>query len=209
MKFDVETYLGAVTRSVETLKRQGEPMRAVTLSRSYATTAEDLWDAIVNPERSRRWFLPISGDLKLGGHYQLEGNAGGTIERCEPPRHLYVTWEFGGGVSWVELRLEPKGQEAELTLVHICPINDHWTKFGPGAVGIGWDLGLLGLVGYLAGTPFDEATFSASSEGKAYMRGSAEGWRRADIASGEAESRATHAARQTAAFYTGETAEGA
>lgn len=209
MKFDVETYLGAVTRSVETLERDGEAMRAVALGRNYATTVADLWDAIVSPERLRRWFLPISGELKPGGRYQLEGNAGGTIERCEPPRHLFVTWEFGGGVSWVEVRLEEKGEETRLTLVHICPINDHWTKFGPGAVGVGWDLGLLGLVGHLAGTPFDEATFSASAGGKAYMRGSADDWRRADIACGEEESQATRAARQTAAFYTGETIEDA
>lgn len=206
MKFDVEAYLGAVTRSVETQERDGKPMRAVTLSRSYPTTVEDLWDAITSPERLPRWFLPISGELKLGGRYQLQGNAGGTIERCEPPRHLYVTWEFGGGMSWVDVRLEPAGGEARLVLAHICPVDDHWKKFGPGAVGVGWDLGLAGLAGHLTGVVFDEATFSASDEGKAFMRGSAEGWRQADIASGEEESQAAEAARQTAAFYTGEAA---
>ena len=31
---------------------------------------------------------PISGDLRLGGRYQLQGNAGGEILVCEPPQHL-------------------------------------------------------------------------------------------------------------------------
>ena len=56
----------------------------VILARTYDTTIDDLWDACTNPDRIPRWFLPISGDLRLNGRYQLEGNAGGTIERCEP-----------------------------------------------------------------------------------------------------------------------------
>ena len=42
MDFDVEGHLGAVERSVSPLERDGQPARAVTLSRSYATTVEDL-----------------------------------------------------------------------------------------------------------------------------------------------------------------------
>lgn len=38
-----------------------------------------MWDACTDPERIPRWFLPISGDLRLNGRYQLEGNAGGAI----------------------------------------------------------------------------------------------------------------------------------
>ena len=67
---------------------------------------EDLWDVLTNAERIPRWFLPISGELELGGRYQLEGNAGGVITACEPPLHFTVTWEFGRDVSWAEVRLE-------------------------------------------------------------------------------------------------------
>src|SRR5690606_22050656 len=56
---------------------QGRPARVARLMRSYPTTQDDLWDAITNPERIPRWFMPVSGDLRPGGHYQLEGNAGG------------------------------------------------------------------------------------------------------------------------------------
>jgi hypothetical protein len=67
MKFNFHAYLGAVTRTVTVLEREGKPARNVTLERLYDTTADDLWDAVTNPERLPRWFLPVSGELKLGG----------------------------------------------------------------------------------------------------------------------------------------------
>ena len=105
MGFDFESHLGAVERSVSLLERDGLPAGAVTLSRSYATTVEDLWDAVTNGERIPRWFLPISGELELGGRYQLEGNAGGVITACERPStfraHMGVRRgrQLGGGTS--------------------------------------------------------------------------------------------------------------
>ena len=121
MGFDVESHLGAVERSVSSLERDGQPARAVTLARSYATTVEDLWDAVTNGERIPRWFLPISGELEPGGRYQLEGNAGGAIAACEPLSHFALTWEFGGDVSWVEVSVSDDGAgRAQLTLTHIA-----------------------------------------------------------------------------------------
>jgi uncharacterized protein YndB with AHSA1/START domain len=86
--------------------REGEA-RVVTVARSYGAPLEDVWDACTNAERIPRWLLPVSGELRLGGRYQLEGNAGGVIERCDPPRGFTATWEYGGEVSWIELRLTP------------------------------------------------------------------------------------------------------
>jgi len=39
-----------------------------------------------------RWFLPLHGDLREGGSFQLEGNAGGDILTCTPPQLLRVTF---------------------------------------------------------------------------------------------------------------------
>lgn len=50
MTFDFKTQLSAVERSVTALQRDGQPARNVTLSRSYATTADDLWQACTDPE---------------------------------------------------------------------------------------------------------------------------------------------------------------
>ena len=211
MDFDFEQHLGVVERSVSDLERDGQPARAVTLARSYDTTPADLWNAMTDPERLPRWFLPIRGDLRLGGRYQLQGNASGVITECEPPVRLALTWEFGGGLSWVEVDLAPDGPgRARLTLTHTALASDPPDGYGPGAVGVGWDLSLLGLAIHLdrpdAPKP-DEAEFAASAEGRAFIVGSSEGWGRASIAAGTDAATARAAAGRTSAFYTGEVAE--
>src|SRR3954454_23797181 len=112
--------LGLILRSVSTVDLDGRPARRSVLARTYPTTASDLWDALTNPDRIPRWFLPVSGDLRVGGRYQFEGNAGGEVLGCDPPRSFEVTWEFGGDISWVtiELRGEAGGGETRLELRH-------------------------------------------------------------------------------------------
>ncbi|NED57183.1 polyketide cyclase, partial [Micromonospora aurantiaca] len=88
--------INAVRRTVGERVLEAGTARTSTISQVYDTDVEDLWDAVTNPERIPRWFLPISGDLRLGGRYQLEGNAGGTIETCDPPKGYSATWEYGG-----------------------------------------------------------------------------------------------------------------
>ena len=211
MGLDVEGHLGAVERSVSSLERDGQPARAVTLSRSYATTVEDLWDAVTNGERIPRWFLPISGDLEPGGRYQLEGNAGGVITVCERLYHFALTWEFGEDVSWVEVRFsDGEPGRARLTLTHTAHLSEHWGEYGPGAVGVGWELGLMGLATHLTQPTEpkpDEAAFATSPDGKSFITGSSEKWGRAAVAAGTELDAARAAARRTTAFYTGESTE--
>ncbi len=208
MNLNAETHLAAVHRSVSFLERDGQSASAVTLSRSYSTTLEDLWDAGTSAERIPRWFMPVSGDLELGGRYQLEGNAGGTVTACEPLSHLALTWEFGGDVSWVEIRLSEDGTgEARLTLTHTALLSEHWDQYGPGAVGVGWEMGLLGMALHIEQPEepkLDEEAFATSPEGKALLTGSSEAWADAAIAAGTAPEIARAAAGRTTAFYTGE-----
>ena len=86
--FDVAKHLGAVTRAVEDSTHGDTPVKVVVASRTYATDVDDLWTAITDPERIPRWFAPVSGDLRLGGRFQVEGNAGGEVLACEAPEHL-------------------------------------------------------------------------------------------------------------------------
>ena len=79
MAIDVFRQIGAITRALSSREVEGKPARVLTASRTYDTGRAELWDALTNIERIPRWFMPISGDLRLGGHYQLEGNAGGEI----------------------------------------------------------------------------------------------------------------------------------
>ena len=105
---------GAEFRRVENREYLGKPALVAVALRTYDTMVEDLWDTITTPERLVRWLLPVEGDLKHGGRYQLEGNAGGTITRCERPEALELTWEIMGGTNWVNVRLAP--DKAERTI---------------------------------------------------------------------------------------------
>jgi uncharacterized protein YndB with AHSA1/START domain len=204
---DVSHQISAVRRTLGDRVLEGKEARVLTISQVYDTDVDDLWDACTNPERIPRWFLPVSGELKLGGKYQLEGNAGGTVERCDPPKSFAATWEFGGNVSWIEVRLTPEGGGARFELEHVAHIDERWDEFGPGAVGIGWDGALVGLVLHLSapGTAVDPEAAMAwmmSPEGIRFMTASNEAWYKADVAAGADPAEARAAADRTLKAYT-------
>jgi len=177
--------------------------RTVLLRRSYRAEVDDVWNALTSPERIPRWFLPVSGDLRLGGTFQIEGNAGGEILRCEPPRLLRVSWVFGDmPASAVEVRLTSAGEATALELAHTVPVDDHWAKYGPGAVGLGWDLTLLGLGLHLRGGEIDDPeAWQTSPEAAEFMTRSSALWGAAHEQSGATAEEAAAAAASTAAFY--------
>jgi uncharacterized protein YndB with AHSA1/START domain len=204
---EVTEQINAVRRQVGTRVLEAGEARSVILSQTYATDIDDLWDACTNPERLPRWFLPVTGDLRAGGRYQLEGNAGGTIEQCDPPKSFAATWEYCDRTSWIELRLSPAADEGtRFELEHIARVDERWAEFGPGAVGIGWDLALMDLARYLAsGIANDPTRFAAwagSDEGIEFMTLSSARWRDASIAAGTDPAQAQAAADHTTAFYT-------
>src|SRR3954469_3368917 len=203
MDRDIAAAVGAVTRVVRTADRDGRPARVVVATRTYEAPVGDVWDALTDPERIPRWFLPVAGDLRLGGRFQLEGNAGGEITECRPPRRLAVTWEFGGDVSLVTVDLAPVEDGTELRLRHVVGDNDHWATYGPGAVGVGWELALLGLALHLrTGASADEARdFASGAEGQGLMRRSAAEGGAAHAASGAPAEAASEAAARTSAAY--------
>lgn len=208
MTFDLAAHLGAMTRTVENLKRDGQPAKAVIASRLFDTDAADLWDAVTSPTRLKRWFAPVTGELQLGGRFHVEGNASGTITACEPRKHIAGTWEFMGAVSWIELDFVPEGTGTRLELRHIAPLSPHWDTYGPGAVGVGWELGFLGLGAHLERPDDDvraEGTgWETSDEAKRLVRASSDGWGEAAIAAGEAREHAHKAAEATRRFFSGE-----
>ncbi len=206
---DVTSEINAVRRTVGTRVLEAGEARVATINRTYAAPIEDVWDACTNAERIPRWFLPVTGDLRVGGKFQLQGNAGGTIERCDPPKSFAATWEFGGDVSWIEVRLAPDPDGGtRFELEHVAHVDDdRWGEFGPGAVGVGWDSALMGLGLHLASgksvDPEEYLTWSTSEDGKRFMSLSSDGWCEANIAAGADPSAARAAADRTTAAYTG------
>jgi len=205
---DIQHEISAVRRTVGSRTLEAGEAAVVTISRAFPTDVADLWSACTEADRITRWFLPVSGELRLGGRYQREGNAGGTVTACDPPRGFDATWEFGRGVSWIEVRLSPDDDGARFTLTHVAHVDDdHWRTYGPGAAGIGWDLGLLGLglhLGTGAGvTPAQAEEWSTSDEGRLFIVGAGRAWAEASVASGMDRGDAEARADRTVAFYTG------
>lgn len=207
---DVTGQISAIERRIGNRTLPAGQARVLTISQTYHAPVEDVWDACTNAERIPRWFMPVSGELKLGGRYQLEGNAGGTVERCDPPYSFAATWEYGGEVSWIEVRLTEAGAgRTRFELEHVAHVDDQrWAEFGPGAVGIGWDLALLGLASHLAadGSGVDPAAATewvASDEGRRFMTESSDRWTEASIAAGTSTDAARAAGERVTAFYTG------
>jgi uncharacterized protein YndB with AHSA1/START domain len=209
MQVNVTEQISAVRRQLGKRTLPAGEARVITISQSYPTGLEDLWDACTNPERIPRWFLGVSGELREGGRFEIpEQGTSGTIERCDPPKGFAATWEFGGDVSWIEVRLTPEnGGRTRLELEHVAHVNDDlWEQFGPGAVGIGWDSALLGLALHTssghARDPQEVAEWLASAEAKQFMTLSSEAWRDAAIAAGEDPAQAQAAADRSTAAYT-------
>src|SRR5699024_12554957 len=108
-------------------------------------------------------------------------------------------WEMMGAVSWVTLRLAADGEEsARVELEHTSRTADvpaeMWETFGPGATGVGWDGGLLGLALHLGATegslsPAEAEAWPRTDEGRSVYRGAADGWAVAPTASGAARAR--------------------
>ncbi|MBF8185456.1 SRPBCC domain-containing protein [Nonomuraea sp. K274] len=67
---------------------------SMILRRDYNASIEDVWAACTEPDRLSRWFLKVSGDLRLGGTFALDGNAHGEILRCERPHLFVITWKY-------------------------------------------------------------------------------------------------------------------
>lgn len=211
MAIDVSAQIGAMKREVRKVQRDGRPTRVVIASRTYDAPIEDAWDAITKPEQIQRWFSPVTGDLRLGGKYQVKDNAGGTISKCDRPRELAMTWEFGGGVSWVDVSLKPERKGVTVELRHTASPDANWEEYGAGAVGIGWEIAMMTLSLHLK-DPKGEgqllpgaAQWQTSEEAKRFMRASGDAWGKADASGGGGDKKAAlAAAERTKKFYCGE-----
>lgn len=205
---DVIHEIDAIRRETATASLHSVDGHAVRLERTYDAPIDDVWDALTNPERIRRWFLPIHGDLHVGGHYQLEGQAGGDVLACDPPHRFRVTWVFGdpgdAPPSELEIRLTPGGDgRTRLELDHVAVVPaEMWSQFGPGAVGVGWDMAVLGLGLHLRGESVgDPVAWQLSAEGRDYATRSSNAWGAAHAASGEDRDAVASAVANTTAFY--------
>ena len=84
---------------------------------------------------------------------------------------------------------------------------EHWKKYGPGATGVGWELGFWGLGLYLesgeAVIESESNTWMGSPAGKVFNEKCAKAWGEAHVHAGEDRAIAEAIAAETATFYCG------
>jgi len=175
---DILAMLNGTHREIDYRDTPSGRIRTLLIRRDYDVGIADVWNAITDPERLRRWFLPVTGDLREGGTFQLKDNAGGDIRRCDAPKLLAVTWAYGDApAADVEVRLHEAGGTTTLELLHapvaetidfdgrdIDPVlNDAET--GIWGLGAGWEMALIALTSYLKGEfPADAADAEMNPE---------------------------------------------
>src|SRR6266511_3139461 len=119
-----------------------------------------------------------------------------------------VTEQINAVRRTVGTRVLEAGEARTVTIsqVYDATIDDEWAQFGPGAVGVGWDMGLTGLAMHLSsGRAVDlkeGAAWAASDEGKRFVSLSSQRWCEANVAAGVDEATARAAADRTTAAYT-------
>jgi uncharacterized protein YndB with AHSA1/START domain len=206
---DIASEIEAIHRTIGRRRIAAGDGRSVVLRRSYDAPVEDVWDACSDPDRLKRWFGSVSGDLRLGGKFQIEGNAGGEILRCEPPRLLAVSWVYGDHpADEVELRLTPEADGT--TVVELEHAAAPGTVDDLAGVGVGWDLTLLALGMHLAGQAVDPTGLEQTPEYRRFVVLSSTAWGAALEAAGMATvAEADAVVERTTAFYAPEPGSGA
>ncbi|GAB3694696.1 hypothetical protein [Corynebacterium nasicanis] len=101
----------------------------VELTRAFAASTRELWEAITDPHRREHWFGPLDG-------------AAPDVEVCEEEHLLRLPWEDG--------TLEISFADSALTVRHTVARDEEWETYGPALLGVGWDSALAALDLHLA-----------------------------------------------------------
>lgn len=183
-----------------------------TLRATLGISPTVLWSALRCPEELRAWYGPVSGEFEVGGRFATPG-ASGRIVACDAPHRLRLTWEYGDNVDDLRLRLDPEDDgTSELRLRHTARVpHEIFDRFGPGAMAVGWDIALLGLVAHTGAweelgldVPAPTPAWLASDEGAALVRAWSIRWAAASVAAGTDEESARRGEIETTRAYGGE-----
>lgn len=151
---------------------------AVVLERSFRAPVTDVWAAVTEPERLRRWIGEWTGDPSTGHvvfRMTAEGEDAGpepvTIHECSPPHLLRVTCSTGDGAWHLELRLVEAGGLTTLTFAQSTAGEVPLDSVGPG-----WEYYLDRLAADLGGADvsavdWDRDYYPVMQEHYARLRG--------------------------------------
>jgi uncharacterized protein YndB with AHSA1/START domain len=117
----------------------------------YPTDIDDMWSAISQPERLKRWLVDVEGDTAVGGSFTARFTSGwegnGRVDVCDAPHRIVVTMSDGGTDETVtEATLTPEGTGTRLVIEERGLPLDEYAGHGSG-----WQAHIEDLALYLAG----------------------------------------------------------
>ena len=95
------------------------------ITRRFEATPAEVWSALTEPERLRRWLGTVTYDAAPGSHFSIDFEGGdavsGEVVEFDPPRVFAFTWREGtgdAGPSIVRFELAEEVRATTLVLTH-------------------------------------------------------------------------------------------
>jgi uncharacterized protein YndB with AHSA1/START domain len=123
----------------------------VHMEDTYATDIHDLWSALTEPQRLKRWIADVEGDISIGGEFRARFTSGwegiGSVVVCDAPRRLLVTTRSSeDNETTMEATLTADGSGTRLVIEERGLPLDEYAGHGSG-----WQAHVEDLAAYLAG----------------------------------------------------------
>ncbi len=142
-----------VTTRSGTVERDGE-VYALRFERDYQASIGEVWSAMTDPERTRRWLGELHGHPAMGETMHLvmgesdDERARLDIVECREPHRVEVGWAFPGAPR---TRLVVDLSEVAPDRTHVRLWHTGWTAQEIPGYGCGWHHYVDALAAYLAG----------------------------------------------------------
>ena len=130
--------------------RRAEGRAIIHVEDVYPTDIDDLWAAVSQPERLKRWLVTVEGDTSVGGSFTARFTSGwegtGRVDVCDAPNRLVVTTFGNPDETVMEATLTAEGASTRLVIEERGILLDDALFHGAG-----WQAHLEDLALYLAG----------------------------------------------------------
>lgn len=207
----------AVRRELEIHEQvqDGRPVvrASMTLTTNITRSPAQLWPLLTRPELLAGWFGPVVGDLREGGAFEAPRGARGHVLAVEAPHRISLTWEHGGSIDPLLVRLDPEDDgTTSLLLRHTrLVLREEFERVGPGLGAVHWEIALLALAAETDGwrasclldVPVPTPQWLGGEQGIEHVRAWSVRWAAEAIAAGVDEAAARRGEAATTRAYRG------
>lgn len=207
----------AVRRELEIHEQvqDGRPVvrASMTLTTNITRSPAQLWPLLTRPELLAGWFGPVVGELREGGAFEAPRGARGRVLAVEAPHRISLTWEHGGSIDPLLIRLDPEDDgTTSLLLRHTRLVpREEFERVGPGLGAVHWEIALLALAAETDGwrasclldVPVPTPQWLGGEQGIEHVRAWSVRWAAEAIAAGVDEAAARRGEAATTRAYRG------